>query len=119
MSINAIVRNYVQFSGDVAADNVFATGELGDSPAMSQLITLSSGDNVIDVPAVDDFTVHGVAVIPPNVNDVEPILKGSTTDTGLQLSASEVTILQFGAAPPTEIVLEASTEAAGFRLLWF
>ena len=120
MSITAVVRNYVNFAGDQENNLVYSSGELADSPAIQELLALSSGDNVITVPDIDDFTVHGIAIVPPALNTVEPVLKAETTDaTGITLSATQVSIFQFGTTPPSEIVLVASTNAAGFRLVWF
>ena len=119
MSVIASVKNYVTFTGDQENELVFASGSLTDSPCIQELVTLASGDNTIDVPSVNDFTVHGLAIVPPTLNVVEPVLKGVNGDTGISLSATQVSVLQFGATPPASIVLNASVEVAGFRLIWF
>lgn len=119
MSIVATVRQYIQFSGDQEFDVILATPELADSPALQELVTLAIGNNTIDVPDVDDFTVHGVALIPPTANDTQPTLKGATGDTGIALSASQVSLLQFGDDVPTELILSVTAEIVGLRLVWF
>lgn len=119
MSITAEVLNSIKFTGDQESELIYDTGELTDSPCYQQIVTLASGNNSISVPDVDDFTVHGLAIVPPSLNEVEPVLKGVNGDTGLTLSATEVSIVQFGATPPASIVLNVSEEVAGFRLIWF
>jgi hypothetical protein len=120
MSVTALVTNYIKFSGDLENELVYSSGDQSDSPAIQELIALSNGDNVIELPSVEGFTVHGVAIVPPALNEMEAVIKGSTTDSvGITLSAFNVSLLQFGATPPTDIVLVASTNAAGFRLIWF
>ncbi len=119
MATEAVVTNYINFSGDFVAENIYASGNLDDSPAMSQVVSLSSGNNVVSVPAVDGFTVHGVAIIPPNPNTEEVTVKGTNADTGITLAAGQASIIQFGTTPPESIVLAASTTVDGFRLVWF
>jgi hypothetical protein len=120
MSVTAQVTNYIKFTGDLENELTYSSGDQADSPAIQELITLSSGDNVLTLPSVEGFTVHGVVVIPPALNEMEAVIKGSTTDSvGITLSAFNTSLLQFGTEPPTDIVLVATTNAAGFRLIWF
>lgn len=119
MSITAEVTNYIKLSGDVESESVFASGDLDDSPGMSQLVSFSSGNNTVLLPDVEGFTVHGVAIVPPNPNEVEVTVKGTNADTGVTLAAGQASVIQFGAEPPASIVIAASTDAPGFRLVWF
>jgi hypothetical protein len=119
MSITAEVTNYIKFSGDVESESVYNSGDQEDSPGMSQLVSLSSGNNTVLLPDVDGFTVHGLAIIPPNPNEVEVTVKGTNADTGITLAAGQASVIQFGTTPPASIVIAASTTAPGFRLVWF
>lgn len=119
MSITAVVKNYVKFSGDQESDLIFNSGSLADSPAMQELASLTTGNNTITVPDVDDFTVHGVVIIPPDANTIQPTIKGVNGDTGFALSESEVSVIQFGTTVPASFVLNVSEDVAGFRLVWF
>lgn len=121
MSITARVRQYITFSGDVDNEYIFDTGTLPNSPGVVEMRQLTIGDNVFTLPdAINDVVVHGVALIPPNGNTVEILLKGDETDTlGIPLSLQQATVIQFGAVLPIDIVLEVDDEVNGFRLIWF
>lgn len=119
MSITAGATNYIRFSGDQASELIYATGALADSPAMQELATLAIGNNTITVPDTDDFTVHGVVIIPPSANDIDPTLKGVNGDTGISLSAVHASVIQFGETVPASFVLNVSAEVVGLRLVWF
>lgn len=118
MSVTAVVTNYVKFSGDQQNEIVISSGELINSPAIQELVSLVTGNNTVTVPDVEDFVTHGLEIIPPELNDVEITLKGVNADTGITLSASQATVLQFGSAPPSNIVLNVSDDVA-VRLIWF
>lgn len=118
MSVTAAVTNHVVFSGDQESEVVVNSGELADSPCMQELVTLAVGNNTIEVPDIDDFTVHGLMIIPPTANAVKPTLKGSAGDVGISLNASQASVIQFG-TPPTDIVISTATEIVGVRLVWF
>ncbi len=119
MSIVAQLTNYIKFSGDQDSELVFATAELEDSPAQQQIITLDAGDNEIELPDVEGFTVHGVAIVPPSANEEDITLKGVALDTGFVISPTGVSVFQFGSEPPASFFLSASAEIAGLRLVWF
>ncbi len=119
MSITAVVKNYVKFSGDQESELIFGSNSLADSPAMQELATLAIGNNTITVPDVEDFTVHGVIIIPPAANTEQPTIKGVNGDTGFALSASQVSVLQFGDTVPASFVLNVAAEIVGLRLVWF
>lgn len=119
MSITAVVRQFIHYTGDQESELIWASGNLEDSPCLNQLVSLTTGDNEITVPDVDDFTVHGVAIVPPAANVVEPILKGVAADTGITLSASFVSVFQFGATLPASIWFEVDDDLTGLRLVWF
>lgn len=119
MSISVTVTNYIKFSGDQESELVFATPELEDSPAQQQIVTLAAGDNTITLPDVEGFTVHGLAIVPPEANDVEIVLMGAVSDTGIDLSETNVSVFQFSSTLPASIVLNASDELVGLRLVWF
>jgi hypothetical protein len=118
VSITATVKNYISFAGDQESDLVYDSGELADSPAMQELKNLIAGDNEILLPDVEDFTVHGFAIIPPTANEIEPVLKGAALDTGVALSASNVSVFMFGSTLPASIFLEVD-DALSVRLVWF
>lgn len=119
MSITAVVTNYIRFSGDQDSELIYASGSLADSPCMNQLVNLTTGNNEIEVPEIDDFTVHGVVIIPPAANVIEPVLKGVAGDTGISLSSVNASVFQFGAEPPTSFFLEVDDDLVGLRLVWF
>lgn len=92
----------------------------GTSPAVVQLINLSTGANTISAsncPALPQ--AGGVIIIPPagNVNTIT--LKGVTGDTGNALCLTAPTIYTFPAVPPTSFVLTLSSGITGMKLLWF
>lgn len=119
MSITALVKNYVSFSGDQQSELIYATADLEDSPCLQEVFTLDAIANEIDVPDVEGLTVHGVVIVPPASNDIEIILKGSALDTGITLSAVNASVFQFGSTPPISIFLEVDEELVGLRLIWF
>lgn len=119
MSITALVKNYVKFTEDQENDLVYSSGDLSDSPAMQELETLAIGDNTITIPDVANFTTHGLVIVPPSLNEVELVLKGASGDTGITLSATRVSVVQFGATPPASIILNVDAEVVGLRLIWF
>ena len=119
MSITALVKQYVSFSGDQDSDLIYATLGLEDSPAFQEVMTLIAAANTIVVPDVEGLTVHGVVIVPPTANDIEIVLKGSALDTGITLSAVNASVFQFGSTPPASIVLECADELVGLRLVWF
>jgi len=119
MSTTAVNNNYVKFGGDVEADYILSTGELLNSPAKIDIISLAIGDNTVDVPAVTGYTVHGLVIVPPDGNLEAPILKGDAADVGITLSETRASVIQFGATPPASVILTSLTVAVGFRLIWF
>lgn len=119
MSITANVKNYIRFSGDQDSELLFSSGDLYNSPAMSELFSLAIGDNEIEVPNVDDFVVHGVVIQPPDSNSEGITLKGAGADTGIPISASLPTILQFGDTAPASIYVSVEVEVVGLRVTWF
>lgn len=119
MSITATVKNYIKFGGDQESELIYATGFLSDSPALQELVILTDGDNEISVPSVDDFTVHGVVIVPPSANAEQMTLKGAVDDTGILVSASVPSILQFGAVVPTSLFIAVDAGFSGLRLIWF
>jgi hypothetical protein len=119
VSISALVRNYISFSGDQESDLIFATSELEDSPAQQQVVTLSIGANTITLPDVDGFTVHGLVIVPPATDAGLVTLKGVAGDTGILLSSTGASVIQFGETLPASIVLSAAAEVNGWRLIWF
>lgn len=119
MSITALVKQYVTLSGDQESELIYATNDLEDSPATTEVVTLLATDNTIEVPDVEGFTIHGVVIVPPTANDIEIVLKGSSGDVGVTLSAVNVSVFQFGSTPPASIVLTVDEELVGLRLVWF
>lgn len=119
MSVTATVTSYVKFGGDQESDLIFTSGSLANSPAISELVNIIAGDTMRDVPSIEDFVVHGLMIIPPSGNIVETILKGDLADIGIRLSASQTSVIHFGAAVPSTIVLTAGDIIAGLRLVWF
>ena len=119
MSIEAVLKNYITFTGDQESELIYSSGSLANSPAIQELVSLDSGDNEFNVPDVEDFTVHGLAIVPPALNEIEPILKGASGDTGITLSSTQVSVVMFGSTPPTSVFLVVDEAVAGFRLIWF
>jgi hypothetical protein len=119
VSTTANVKNYVRFSGDQDSELLYSSGDLYNSPAMSELVSLAIGDNEIEVPNVDDFVVHGVVIQPPSSNSEGITLMGAGGDTGIPISASLPTILQFGDTAPASIYLSVAAEVTGLRVIWF
>lgn len=119
MSITANAKVYIKFDGDQASEVIYSSGELSDSPNLSDLKTLAIGNNEIVVPTVDDFTVHGVLLVPPVANTDQLTLKGIAGDTGVQISANQPTLLQFGDTLPASLFVSVAAEVVGLRLIWF
>lgn len=119
MSITAVVRNYITFTGDEESEIVINSGALADSPCMNELKTLTTGNNTITLPLVTDFTVHGVVILPPTGNTIQPTVKGVNGDTGFAISESKASVIQFGTTLPLTFVLNVSAGIAGIRLVWF
>lgn len=119
MSITATVTTYIRFGEDQESELIYNSGPLVDSMRIQDLVTLLTGDNTLTVPVIVGFVVHGVAIIPPNANVVEPILKGDIGDIGLLLSASQVSVIHFGAVVPASIILVVGADIDGLRLVWF
>jgi hypothetical protein len=120
MSTTAVSRNYISFVGDENYDAIYSSGDLDDSPAMSQLVSLEAATNLeVSVPDVTDFDTHGVLIVPPNGNVEEVTLKGAALDTGIALSATKSSSIFFGATPPASIFLYATEAVDGLRLIWF
>lgn len=117
--ITAAITSYVKFSGDLNQENAFPSGDLANSPGITNLVELAIGDNVIPVPDVIGFTVHGLVIVPPDVSVEEITLRGDALDTGIVLSSSGVSVLRFGATPPTDITLSVAAVVSGLRLIWF
>ena len=119
MSITAVVKNYITFTGDEESELIFNSGSLADSPCMNELKTLTTGNNTITLPVVTDFTVHGVVILPPSGNTIQPTVKGVNGDTGFIISESKASVIQFGATVPVSFVLNVSAGIDGIRLVWF
>lgn len=119
MSITAVAKVYIKFDGDQASEVIYSTEALSDSPNLSDLRTLAIGNNEIIVPEVDDFTVHGVLLVPPVANTDQLTLKGVVGDTGIQISANQPTLLQFGDTIPASLFVSVAAEVVGLRLIWF
>lgn len=119
MSITATVKNYIHFEGDQESEIILGSGPLINSADVQQLVTLLNGDNTITIPVVVGFVIHGVAIIPPHANVVEPILKGDLGDVGITISASQASVIQFGATVPAAIYFEVPADIIGLRLVWF
>lgn len=120
MSTTAVSRNYVSFVGDENYDANYSSGDLDDSPAYNQLVSLVDGaDTEITVPDITDFDTHGVMIIPPNGNVAEITLKGVALDTGIALSATKSSSIFFGVTPPASIFLNSDGDVDGLRLIWF
>lgn len=116
--ITAVVVSHIIFSGDQQSEFVWGSGSLINSPAFSELVTLPIGDNEVPVPLVEGFVYHGVAIVPPNANVTEPVLKGATGEVGIPLSASHASVIQLG-ANPVSLILGVDDEIVGLRLVWF
>ena len=119
MSITALVKNYINLTGDLENELIFSSGDLATSLYSQELATLAIGANTVTLPSATGFTVHGLAIVPPSLNAEEIILKGVSGDTGITLSATQASIVQFGATPPASIVLTVTAEVIGVRLIWF
>ena len=121
MSITAVVTNWIKFDGDVNLEYIFNSGDQIDSPSISNLVSLAVGDNTFQVPFLPgEFTVHGLAIIPPDGNIEEPFLKGNAADVGMPLNATRASLIQFSTnAPPATIVITSASDVMGFRLIWF
>lgn len=119
MSTTARVINYVNFTGDLTQEIPYDSGDMPDSPASQEVVGLVTGNNTITLPDVEGFTLHGLAIVPPSLNEVELTFKGVSGDTGILLSATRVSVIQFGETLPASIVLSAPEDVDGFRLIWF
>lgn len=123
MSIECSVTHHIVYSGDQELELIYNSGTLEGSTYVQQFQTYAAGDNTISVPGVSpditDYIVHGLVIVPPAANTVEPVLKGNALDTGIALSANRATVIHFGATPPTVVVLTLPSAINGLRLVWF
>lgn len=120
MSTTAVATNFVALTGDENYDTVYSSGEMADSIASNQMVSLLGlTDNEIEVPDMDGFDTHGVLIVPPNGNVNEITLKGAALDTGIALSATKPSMFLFGTTPPASIFLYSGGSINGLRLLWF
>lgn len=117
--ISAVVRNYIEFSGDQEAGLVYNSGALANSPCLQQLTDLPVGETEVLVPAFSDLIVHGVAIVPPSGNVTSPVIKGAAGDLGIAINASRATVIQFGEVVPGSLTFEVDVEILGLRLVWF
>lgn len=90
-----------------------------NSPCTPQLLDLISGANTISATNCPALAQCGAVVIaPPAGNIVTLTLKGVTGDTGIALSLSAPTLLQFATTPPTSFVITTNNTITGMRLFW-
>lgn len=92
----------------------------GNSPAVTQAISLVSGANTISAsncPAI--ATAAGVFIVPPAGNGTTLTLKGVTGDTGIPIAFTGApTLLSFANPPPTSFVITASSTLTNLFLVW-
>lgn len=120
MSTTAKRSVTVNFSGDFDADNTIAAADNSVSPAQTQIVTLTTGANTITVPtsATTPATAPtACTIVPPVGNTQALILKGSTTDDGIQLHDTDPTSIALDGSV-TGFYINAAAEVTGVRLIW-
>jgi hypothetical protein len=116
MSSTAIRGISIAYSGDFAGNESYTAATNTNSPAMSELKTLTTGANTI-TPPTGGSTVKGVTIIPPASNAVLMTLKGVTGDTGVPMHKTDPTSIGLDTTVSTFCVTCAAP-VIGVRFLW-
>jgi hypothetical protein len=120
MSTTAKRSVTVNFSGDYDGDNTFSAADNVVSPAQTQFIDLSSGDNTVTVPTAattPSTAPTAVTIIPPVGNTQAIKLKGDAGDVGVQLHDTDPTSLSLDSSV-VNFILNAAAAVNGVRLVW-
>ena len=102
----------LQSTGDIEYTQEFDSAQNSASPAFSELIDLSSGNNTITVPS----GTTGVTIIPPSANVIALILKGVNGDTGIAIALASPTSI--GLLSVSSFVLNAASALTGLRIIF-
>lgn len=116
MSVTSNRKIIVKFTGDLTLSDANSAAENTDSPGVSEVKTLASGNNTITPPG-GGTTPIGVTIIPPSDNEATLTLKGINGDTGIVLHSTDPTSLSLGSTTAT-FVIHASVQVTDVRLLW-
>lgn len=117
MSITSSRTIQLQFSGDVTASVIQSALDNIASPEEAVIITLASGANTINPPAVGGIVVTGLMIIPPAGNINLITLKGVSGDTGIPLHLTDPVSLSLDTTF-TSLVINAAATIVGVRLIW-
>jgi len=115
MAISSTRRTTIEFTGDIAFQQLANATTNTDSPGVSELKTLAPGANTITPPA--NASAKAVTIIPPSGNVATITLKGVTGDTGVLLHTTEPSSISLGSTTGT-FVLTVSTTIAKTRFIW-
>lgn len=115
MAISATRRTVIEFTGDVAFQQLANAATNPTSAGVTEIKTLVLGANTITPPA--GFTNKAVTIIPPPGNVVAFTLKGVTGDTGVLIHPNDPTTIALGSTTAT-FVLSLSNTTNGVRLIW-
>lgn len=113
MAVTANRAIAITLRGTLEANLSFEAAEETDSPGVSDLIDLASGNNTITPPS----GAGSVTILPPAGNTDLITLKGVNGDTGIPLHLTDPTSLGLDSTLTT-FVLNAADAITGVRLIW-
>ena len=109
----------VTYTGDLNGSFMFPAANNALAPGDIDIFTLPTGSTVIPFPT-GGTTCSGATIIPPAGNTNSITLKGTTTDTGVQIHKTDPSsiALDTTATTQTSIVLTVSSTVTGLRVVW-
>lgn len=106
----------IVYSGDVAGTEEIAAADNTSSPASIQPLTLTVGNNTINVPS-GGTTPVACTIVPPSDNTSAITLKGIAGDTGIALRKTDPTTIAIDPSV-TSFILSVATANVNVRLFW-
>lgn len=116
MAVTAKRLVVVTYSGDIGGEQDIAATDNASSPGQIQLVTLSSGDNTINVPA--GGTVPTAVTIMKSSDNTGPLIfKGSSGDDGVRLHNTDPDSISLHSSV-TSFILNTAESNVIVRLVW-
>lgn len=116
MTVTAVRTTIISFAGDLIGTESYRNTNT-DSPAVIQLINLTSGATTVAIPISGTAKPRSVTIVPPALNTTELTLKGVSGDTGVILHLTDPTTVSLSTAP-SSFVIAAGGNLTGLRLIW-
>lgn len=106
----------ITYTGDINITIPVQAASNSASPGQTDLVTLSSGNNTITIPA-GGSTPKACTIVPPSGNINTLTLKGVAGDTGILLHKTDPTTVAIDTGVAS-FVLNAGATITGVRLIW-